>query len=237
MIKSLRSGRGGVLVKRSDEESDFFGDSDLVVDEMAPEVEETDRQPRRRIWTKLQFGLAALSATPLLFIGGLGGWPWDSESASATKILAGQEGFPSTVSLERLNINAATDPLVHDAKTNVLSVPAFGRAGWDVEGPEPGEKGRAVILARRSTDGVDPFAKLDSTRVGDRIVITTLEGSKLQFVVRSVERFKVGEIPVDRIYGGPQKEAQLRLISSAGEYKADKGGFQQNVAIFADLVT
>ncbi len=241
-MRSLRNGRSGVLAKRSDsgveESSDFFAGSDTVVDERVDEMAEEDvavAEPRR-VWTRVQFALAALSATPLLFIGGLGGWPWESDSASAQKILAGQEGFPSAVSLERLGIEAATDPLVQDASTKALSVPGFGRAGWDVDGPEPGEKGRAVILARRSPDGVDPFAKLDDTRVGDRIVVTTLEGDKLQFVVRSVERFAVGKVPIGRVYGGPKKEAQLRLISSAGVYKAAKGGFQQNIVVFADQV-
>ncbi|MGQ0625355.1 MAG: class F sortase [Sporichthyaceae bacterium] len=190
---------------------------------------------RRGVWTKVQFGLAALSATPLLFIGGLGGWPWQEEKVAVAGESPLPANYPVSVELTRLGINAPTDALGVDPLTKVLQPPAIGRAGWYEAGPEPGELGRAVMLGRRSPDGVDVFAKLDQVRSGDRIIVRTVDGSELTFLVTEVRTFDADEVPIARIYGGSQRSAQLRLISSAGEFVAGKGGYQRNVVVFANF--
>ena len=242
MIK--RAGRGGVLAKRDDADTyDLFADHDEIVDEIDHETDhETDGDvpavdaPQKRSFTKLQFALAALSATPVLFIGGLGGWPWDDKPAAANNVVAGPAHYPASISLARLGINTPLDALATDPLTNVIGVPALGRAGWIESGAEPGELGRSVVLGRRSTDGADVFAKLVKARAGDKIVVTTVGGQKLTFVVSSVEQFRTGDVPVARVYGGGKKQAQLRLITSTGDYNQARGGFPRNVVVFADLV-
>lgn len=254
-----RNQSGGLLAKRSvpnpRDEYDLFADHDEIVDEVddgtyegtyegtddgtddAASADEKQDAPRKRSFTKLQFALAALSATPVLFIGGLGGWPWDNNEPAAANntIVAGQEHYPASVSLARLGISTELDALNLDPVTNVLEVPALGRAGWIESGAEPGELGRAVILGRRSQDGADAFAKLGKAQAGDKIVVTTQDGRKLTFVVASVEQFQAGEVPETRVYGGGKKQAQLRLITSTGTYNQAKGGFPRNVVVFADL--
>lgn len=233
MIK--RASRGGVLAKRDDADShDLFADHNEIVDENVDDAPEADA-PQKRSFTKLQFALAALSATPDLFIGGLGGWPWDDKSASANNVSVVLAHFPASVSLVRLGIDAPLDDLRTDSVTGVIEVPALGRAGWIESGAEPGELGRSVIFGRRSTDGADVFAKLVKARAGDKIVVTTVGGQPLTFVVQSVEQFQVGEVPVARVYGGAKKQAQLRLITSTGDYHQARGGFPRNVVVFADL--
>ena len=232
MIK--RVNRAGVLVKRDPDSHDLFADHDEIIDE-PEETPQRDAQ-QARSFTKLQFALAALSATPVLFIGGLGGWPWDDEPAAANNGIAAPAHYPASVSLARLGIDTPLDALTTDSVSNVIQVPGFGRAGWIESGAEPGELGRSVILGRRSPDGADVFPKLGKARAGDKIVVTTVGGQALTFVVRSVEQFPVGDVPVARVYGGGKKSAQLRLITSAGEYDQGKGGFPRNVVVFADLV-
>ncbi|MBA3743875.1 class F sortase [Sporichthya sp.] len=246
-----RNQNGGLLAKRStsdqSDDYDLFADHDEVSDEMAPiadsttdsstgNADELEDAPRSRSFTKLQFALAALSATPVLFIGGLGGWPWDNEPAAANNtVVAGHEHYPASVQLARLGISTELDALNLNPATNILEVPALGRAGWIESGAEPGVLGRAVILGRRSQSGEDVFAKLVKARAGDKIVVTTLEGKTLNFVVQSVEQFQAGEVPETRVYGGGKQQAQLRLITSTGTYNQAKGGFPRNVVVFADL--
>ncbi len=234
-----RATRGGVLAKRSDEDYDLFADHDEVVDDVvepsAAEMPEHDAA-RKRTFTRLQFALAALSATPVLFIGGLGGWPWEKDAASANpEIVAGQAHYPVSVQLARLGIDTELDALNLDPTTDLLQIPDLGRAGWIESGPEPGEMGRSVILGRRSTDGADVFAKLTKARSGDKIVVTTEGGKALTFVVRSVEEFRAGAVPEARVYGGDKKSAQLRMVTSTGAYNQASGGFPRNVVVFADL--
>lgn len=232
----IKRARGGVLAKRDDADThDLFADLDEIPDEFdADHAPHAHAQPKRS-FTKLQFALAALSATPVLFIGGIGGWPWEDQPAVADNVVAGPAQYPASISLARLGISTPLDALPTDPLTDVIGVPALGRAGWIESGAEPGELGRSVVLGRRSTDGADVFAKLVKARAGDKIVVTTIGGQKLTFVVTSVEQFRTGEVPVARVYGGGKKQAQLRLITSTGDYNQAKGGFPRNVVVFADL--
>jgi hypothetical protein len=239
----IRRNQSGVLAKRSAEDDyDLWAPRGRVVDVMDaddPDLDEVEVDaPPSRAFTRLWLALAALSATPVLFIGGLGGWPWDNEPAAVNNtntVVAGHEHYPASVKLARLGIDTELDALNFDSITNTLQVPALGRAGWIESGAEPGELGRAVILGRRSQDGDDVFAKLTKARAGDTIVVTTVEGKTLTFVVQSVEQFKAGAVPESRVYGGGKKQAQLRLITSTGTYDQAKGGFPRNVVVFADL--
>ncbi len=241
MIK--RGERGGVLVKRADvdetDEHDLFAEHTGEEFAAAAAAVAEEEPGRGRSWTrmsKLHLALAALSATPVLFIGGLGGWPWDSEQPAVAQntVVAGQEHYPATLTFARLGISTELDALATDPITQVLQVPDLGRAGWIESGPEPGQPGRAVVLGRRSQAGADVFAKLVDAQAGDRFTVTTQAGQELTFVVRSVEQFKAGQVPEKRIYGSG-KSAQLRLITSTGAYDQAKGGFPRNVVVFADL--
>jgi hypothetical protein len=255
----IKRNRTGVLVKRAADPSDEYDlwarhgedsaapvvvDFEEPVDAVDDEVDEADavRAPQRRTWTKVQFALAALSATPVLFIGGVHAWPWSDTPAAANNttaaptVAAGHEHDPVSISLGRLGINTSLDALTTDAITGVPQVPGLGRAGWISTGVAPGDLGRAVILGRRSQSGQDVFAKLVNARAGDKILVTTAEGKTLTFVVRSVEQYTAGHLPESRIDGGGKKQAQLRLITSAGTYDQSKGGFPRNLVVFADLV-
>lgn len=205
------------------------------IDEAAAE-----RKPRRVRWRAVQFGLAALAATPLLFIGGIDGWPWQDDAAgsgaaAAKPFVAGEQADPVRVQLERLGIDAPIDALGVDADTKAVLPPAAGRLGWREAGPEPGEPGRAVVLGRvASAGGPDVFAGLSGAREGDRIVVTTADGTAIEFVVRSVETFPSAELPRERVELGPMKEPQIRLLAPAGENEAGKG-FSETRVVFADL--
>lgn len=260
----IKRNRTGVLVKRDDSANDYDlwahhdervdavrdtdqADAEVDADEFDGGADEydggagdaDDARPRRT-WSKLQFALAALSATPVLFIGGLHAWPWQDAPVAANNtatdtVAAGHENDPVAVSLARLGINASLDTLTTDSVTGVPQVPALGHAGWISTGVKPGELGRAVILGRRSQSGEDVFAKLVNARTGDKIVVTTAAGKTLTFVIQSVEQFTAGRLPEARIDGGGKKQAQLRLITSTGTYDQSRGGFPRNVVVFADL--
>ena len=49
-----------------------------------------------------------------------------------------------------------------------------------------------------------------------------------------IEQFTAGLVPEKRVYG-TGKQAQLRLITSTGNYDQAKGGFPRNLVVFADL--
>lgn len=144
---------------------------------------------------------------------------------------------PLRVRLPRLKIEAALQPL-RLGKRGELRAPAYGRAGWYEAGPEPGEIGRAVIAGHvDSKTGPDVFAALRKARPGDRIRVVLRDRSTVTFVVQSVEVHPRRKFPTDRVYGTDGKHAELRLITCTGRYDRARGGYQDNVVVFARAET
>lgn len=140
---------------------------------------------------------------------------------------------PVAVRVPRLGISAGLAPLVLDAARELMP-PPYGTAGWYRRGPEPGEAGRAVIAGHvDSRSGPDVFYSLRQARRGDRIVVDLADGTRVPFVVQRVGSYPKAEFPTTSVYGGPRKLAELRLITCGGAYDRSRGGYQDNVVVFA----
>jgi hypothetical protein len=187
-------------------------------------------------WRIAQFVLAAGSAVPLLWWGGLHGWPWDS-GTPANSVPAADAANPVSLQIDRLAIDAPLDPLNTDSGSAALTPPGYGRAGWYQGGVLPGNVGRAVIEGH-STDASgsnDVFGNLASARIGDSVVIKTAGGASLKFTVRKVASYDVADVPSDEVFGSDGKTAQLRIIAPSGA--ASGNSFQQDLVVFADAVS
>ncbi len=137
--------------------------------------------------------------------------------------------------MPRLKIDAALDPLNLDAD-RVLVPPDYGRAGWYKAGPDPGEPGRTVIAGHvDSKTGPDVFAALHNARRGDRVLVRLADRSTVTYLVYAIEVHPRDDFPTRRVYGA-DKRSELRLITCTGIYDAKRGGYQDNVVVFARLV-
>jgi hypothetical protein len=194
---------------------------------------EGEKKVRNR-WTALQFGLAAAAAVPLLFWGGLSGWPWHSGSPAATSPAAGSAD-PVRIQVSSLKIDAKVDPLTVDVVTSGLTPPGYGVAGWYQAGAEAGQVGRAVFEGHdtNASGGNDVFAGLSGAKAGDQIQVTTAGGKTVDYVVTSVATYPIDSVPTDQIFGSDGKTAQLRMIAPTGA--ASDGSYQQDVVVYADM--
>ena len=149
---------------------------------------------------------------------------------------ARQLARPVQVRIPRLGIDARMDPL-HTDTAGALVPPRYGRAGWYAAGPEPGEPGRAVIAGHvDSRSGPDVFAALRGAHRGDRVVVRLADGSVRTFLVYASEEYAKTAFPTARVYGGKRNQAELRLITCAGPYDRSRGGYQDNLLVFARLL-
>lgn len=140
---------------------------------------------------------------------------------------------PVAVRVPRLRISAGLAPLALDAARELVP-PPYGTAGWYRRGPEPGEAGRAVIAGHvDSRTGPDVFYNLRNARRGDRIVVDLADGTRVAFVVQRVGTYPKAEFPTNSVYGGPRELSELRLITCGGAYDRSRGGYQDNVVVFA----
>jgi hypothetical protein len=86
-----------------------------------------------------------------------------------------------------------------------------------------------------SKTGPDTFAGLYRARPGDAILVRLADGSTLRFVVQRVGSYPRDAFPTDLVYGGTQRRAELRMITCTGPYDRSRGGYQDNLVVFARL--
>lgn len=110
-------------------------------------------------------------------------------------------------------------------------------AGWFEGGPRPGAVGPAVIAGHVSWNG-DPsvFFRLTELSPGDEITVEQMDGTTVAFEVTRVEQHPKDEFPTVAVYSNTEGP-ELRLITCGGEFDSSTGHFDDNIVVFATLVS
>ncbi|GKQ36148.1 class F sortase [Streptomyces sp. A012304] len=108
--------------------------------------------------------------------------------------------------------------------------------GWYAQGASPGERGTSIIAGHVDT-ATSPavFVELGELEKGDRFQVARADGRRASFVVDSVEIFDKDDFPSERVYGDTP-QAQVRLITCAGDYDRKARDYTANLVVFAHLV-
>ena len=118
-----------------------------------------------------------------------------------------------------------------------LQVPTGGfPAGWYTGGPTPGQLGPAIIAGHVDMKGPGVFYKLHDVVPGDQITVTRTDGSRPVFRVTGVKQFGKNKFPTNLVYGNID-HAGLRLITCGGSFNSATGHYEDNLVVFADLLT
>jgi hypothetical protein len=141
-------------------------------------------------------------------------------------------GTPARVVVPAIGVDAPVDDLGRNPD-GTLEVPEWQRAGWWRRGPEPGERGPAVIVGHvDSRAGPAVFFRLAELGAGDVVEIVLDDGRTTRFVVERTERFAKDAFPTRAVYdltAGPE----LRLITCDGEFDRSTGHYVDNLVVFA----
>jgi sortase (surface protein transpeptidase) len=119
-----------------------------------------------------------------------------------------------------------------------LEVPrSWDATGWYTGGPEPGERGPAVIAGHvDSTSGPAVFYRLGQLRRGAMVRIRRADRSVVDFRVEGVERWPKDRFPTRRVYR-PTVRSTLRLITCGGTFNGATGHYLDNVIVYATRVS
>ncbi|WP_413760557.1 class F sortase [Streptomyces sp. MMBL 11-3] len=158
----------------------------------------------------------------------------DRDSPGATAV-PGRAPEPRWLSLPRLGVRAPIDPVgvAGDGQVEVPDDP--GRVGWYRFSPAPGEpSGSSVVVGHVDSDGrgLGVLVALGDVRQGDQVLVRRADGSSVEYRVaarRSVAKQDLAESEAFR-RDGP---GVLTLITCAGPYLPDKGGYQRNLVVTA----
>ncbi|MFJ1812735.1 MULTISPECIES: class F sortase [unclassified Streptomyces] len=108
--------------------------------------------------------------------------------------------------------------------------------GWHAKGASPGETGTSIIAGHVDTKTSPAvFAGLSELAKGDGFQVLRADGRRASFRVDSVETFDKADFPSERVYSDT-REAQVRLITCAGNYDRRVKDYTDNLVVFAHLV-
>lgn len=142
---------------------------------------------------------------------------------------------PVRVAVPSLGLSMAVQPVGVAADGQVEILQDARVAGWYRFGPAPGAAtGSAVLVGHRDsrTQGRGGFYPLGSVRPGADVTVQRADGSTVTYRVVERRRYAKAVLPAADLFardGAPR----LTLITCGGAYRADQGGYQDNVVVTA----
>ncbi|MFF4249052.1 class F sortase [Streptomyces sp. NPDC001822] len=144
---------------------------------------------------------------------------------------------PLRLQIPQLQIDAPFTDLEIGSSGALDAPPAddVNLVGWFADGPSPGERGTSVVAGHVDT-ATSPavFAELSELDTNSRFNIHRDDGTTATFRVDSVETFPKDDFPNDRVYKNTP-DAQIRLITCAGDYDRSAKDYTENLVVFAHL--
>jgi hypothetical protein len=144
---------------------------------------------------------------------------------------------PRWIRIRAIGVSAPVIPLGLNPDRTLETPREWGQTGWYKGGPEPGERGPAVIAGHvDSTSGPAVFYRLGELHRGALISIRRADHTSVRFRVQGVERWPKDRFPTRRVYGRT-REAALRLITCGGVFNSATGHYLDNTIVYAVRVS
>lgn len=139
---------------------------------------------------------------------------------------------PVRIRIPAIGVDAPVQPLT--VQNGVLPPPDTNDGtGWWRDGPEPGERGPAVIAGHLdSKRGPAVFFRLTDLSSGVQIFVDRADGTTAVFAAQRIERYDKNTFPTDAVYGDTP-DPQLRLVTCGGEFDRKHRRYRDNIIVFA----
>ncbi|MFD7408265.1 class F sortase [Streptomyces sp. NPDC059866] len=145
---------------------------------------------------------------------------------------------PVRLLIPKISVDAPFTDLAIGSNGQLEPPPAHdvNLVGWHAEGASPGEAGTSIVAGHVDT-ATSPavFADLGALQKGDVFHVERADGRTASFVVDSVETFAKDRFPSRHVYGDTP-QAQVRLITCAGDYDRTVKDYTDNLVVFAHLM-
>ncbi len=141
--------------------------------------------------------------------------------------------------IPEVGINAPVEPVgvLKDGKLGVPTRNSWTGVGWYQGGPKPGEQGSAVIDGHLDRPGGSPavFWRLRDLHIGDKIMVTDVQGRTLRFQVMKMHYYTPQDAPTDKIFGD-NSGTYLNLITCAGTWVPKLQETSQRLVVYTKQV-
>jgi LPXTG-site transpeptidase (sortase) family protein len=145
---------------------------------------------------------------------------------------------PTRLLIPKISVDAPFTALAIGRTGHLEAPPAddVNLVGWHAAGASPGEAGTSIIAGHVDTATAPAvFADLGELERGDHFAVKRADGRTASFVIDSVETFEKDHFPNRRVYADTA-QAEVRLITCAGDYDHDVKDYTDNLVVFAHLI-
>lgn len=159
--------------------------------------------------------------------------PTDSACAEHTAA----SGEPRHVALPSIGADGCVVNVGIDQHDRIAVPGNIHLAGWFVDSVAPGGRGNSILVGHvvgRTGGGI--FERLRDLRAGDTVRVELGAGDVREFVVRTVDSYRVAETAAEQFRQLDGVERQLTLITCGGAYDADAAGYDHRVVVRAEAV-
>ena len=162
---------------------------------------------------------------------------WEPGATGGGSSSSAPAGAPPTrLRIASIGVDTPLEDLDLDPAGALQAPKDFARAGWYVKGNRPGDVGPAIIAGHYdSKRGPAVFYRLDELRPGGSVEVMRA-GSWVTFRVLATHRYPKNKFPTDEVYA-PTPNAQLRLITCGGRFDSDAASYDDNIVVYADLIS
>jgi Sortase domain len=141
---------------------------------------------------------------------------------------------PRRIRIPAIGVSARVGPLRREPDGTMQTPTVWQDTGWYKPGPEPGERGPAVITGHvDSTGGPAVFYRLSELHRGNLISIRRADRSLLRFRVEGLERWPKAEFPTRRVFRTKTRISVLRLVTCSGDFDRSTGHYLDNTIVYA----
>jgi sortase (surface protein transpeptidase) len=157
--------------------------------------------------------------------------------ATSFSYTPGQGDYPTHIAISAIGVSSGLESLAIGAQGELDPPGAAMNAGWYAKGVVPGGVGPAIIAGHiDSATGPGVFLHLNRLVPGDTVTITMKSGVVETWKVVSSDQSPKSNFPTSSVYGTTPTPA-LRLITCQGVFNPKIGHYDDNLIVFADLVS
>ncbi len=147
---------------------------------------------------------------------------------------------PTRLIIPAIGINASIEP-VGMLSNGDMATPTqnpWENVGWYKTGPQPGERGSAVIDGHLDRPGGYPavFWYLRDLHIGDAVLVMNADGKTLHFHVMRIELYTPQAAPLQDIFGN-RGGTYLNLITCAGDWIPSQHQTTLRLVVYTALAT
>jgi Sortase domain len=203
------------------------------------------RRPTRRARPRVRWALALLAAA-----GGAVAWlspgsaaPAGTPAPPAPTVVAAATGTaapvaaPVRLTVPAIGVDTALPGIGVDDAGALVPPADPDLAGWFTAGVAPGATGPAVLAGHvDDRSGPAVFYRLEELVPGDLVTVARADGTTVRFAVTRVTSYPKRAFGTAEVYG-PTTGPELRLITCGGEFDRSRRSYEDNVVVFARLVS